>query len=74
MNNESLGLIFVDGRMLSAPEAAAYIKQLKEENEKLKKDMKSLLEIHKIILDTCLGIHIESYDDDSYNKIKNIPE
>lgn len=51
MNNESLGLIFVDGRMLSAPEAAAYIKQLKEENEKLKKEIVWLREANQSLQD-----------------------
>ena len=36
------GLIFADGRMLTATETAAYIKELKEENEKLKEEIKSL--------------------------------
>ena len=33
------GLIFADGRMLTAVEAAAYIKELKEEIEKLKEEV-----------------------------------
>ena len=44
MSDENLGLIFVDGKMLSATEAAAYIKELRGENEKLKID-NSLLRV-----------------------------
>jgi hypothetical protein len=47
MSDENLGLIFVDGKMLSAPEAAAYIKQLKEENEKLKAEIVWLREANQ---------------------------
>lgn len=38
MGSENMGLIFVEGKMLSATEAAAYIKELKRENEKLKEE------------------------------------
>lgn len=44
MSDENLGLIFVGDKMFSATEAAAYIKELREENEKLKID-NSLLRV-----------------------------
>ena len=43
------GLIFADGRMLTAVEAAAYIKELKEENELLKKEVSALLKANQTL-------------------------
>lgn len=54
------GLIFADGRMLTATEAAAYIRELKEENENLKKEIKSLKNYYnselRSITESCSGI------------------
>lgn len=54
------GLIFADGRMLTAVEAAAYIKELKAENEKLKEEIKNLKNDFnselRSIYDECSGI------------------
>lgn len=42
MDFNTLGLIFADGRMLTAPEAAAYIKSLQEEIKWLREDNREL--------------------------------
>jgi hypothetical protein len=51
MSDENLGLIFVDGKMLSATEAAAYIKELREENEKLKEEVVWLRKANQTLQD-----------------------
>ena len=58
--NINEGLIFADGRMLTATEAAAYIKELKEENDKLKKEIESLKNHYdselRSVYESCSGI------------------
>lgn len=45
------GLIFAYGRMLTASEAAAYIKELKEENNKLREEIIWLREANRTLQD-----------------------